>query len=351
MVIQPELTVDSLGEIGVGADEVRAMSAAFDILSDRLMPEASVAVAEAAVDDPEAPGNIVGFGIGEKVTRGRSTGRPAVTVLVRQKVDPDQLSEATMIPQAVNGVETDVEETGEIVAYQFRNRHRPAPGSVSICNGKENAAGTLGCWVRSKEGTCILSTNHVLAMGNDGSEGDPIAQPGRLDDGVCPGDAIAKLLDWVKINFSGGSNEVDAAIALAALEDDVDPRIVRGRGRSDMLADPHTKARLGMKVQKSGRTTGWTLGAVDLVATTINVNYNPPPLAPKIARFDNQFRISARTGAFSGPGDSGSLVTTDLDNHPVGLLFAGSEIPSGPKMTFCNDIDRVLTALNASIYY
>ena len=75
--MQPELTIESLGEIGVGADEVRAMSAAFESLSDRLMPEASVAVAEAAVAHPEAPGNIVGFGIGEKVTRGRSTGRSA----------------------------------------------------------------------------------------------------------------------------------------------------------------------------------------------------------------------------------------------------------------------------------
>ena len=345
--MRPELTVESLGEIKVTADEVMAIGTAYDKLSERLLPEASVAVAEAAVAHPEAPGNIVGFGIGEKITKGQPTGRPAVTVLVRKKVDPDRLSEATMVPETVDGVPTDVEETGEIVAYQFRDKNRPAPGGVSISNCNEDAAGTLGCWVHSNRRPCILSNNHVMAMSNDGSIGDPIAQPGRLDGGVCPDDSIAELLRWVKINFSGGSNEVDAAIATATSKDVVDPRILRGKGRLDKLADPHTRATLHMKVQKSGRTTGWTHGAVDLIATTVNVGYG----AHGVARFDNQFRVSARTGAFSEPGDSGSLITTDPENHPVGLLFAGGAVPGGLKVTFCNDIRRVLTALNATIYY
>ncbi len=340
--MRPELTVESLGEIKVTADEVEAIGAAYDKLSDRLMPEASVAVAEAAVAHPEAPGNIVGFGIGEKITKGQPTGRPAVTVLVREKADPDQLTEATMVPETVDGVPTDIDETGEILAYQFKQKHRPAPGGVSISNCNEVAAGTLGCWVESEEGPCILSNNHVMAMSNDGSPGDPIAQPGRLDRGVCPNDAIAKLLNWVKIDFSGGTNEVDAAIASAIDPKYVDPRILRRRRRLEKLADPHSKATIGMKVQKSGRTTGWTHGAVDLVATTVNVSYG----THGVARFDNQFRVFARKGFFSQPGDSGSLVTTDKENYPVGLLFAG-----GGGFTFCNDIGRVLTALNVGIYY
>ena len=57
----------------------------------------------------------------------------------------------------------------------------------------------------------------------------------------------------------------------------VEPRILRESGRLDKLASPNVTAKLNMKVQKSGRTTGWTQGAVDLVGVTVNVNYAPPP--------------------------------------------------------------------------
>ncbi len=284
-------------------------------------------------------------------------------VLVREKVDPDRLTEATMVPESVDGIPTDVDETGEIVAYQFRDRHRPAPGGVSIFNCKLNAAGTLGCWVddddddagqkyEKQKQVCLLSNNHVIALVNDGSPGDPIAQPGRLDGGVCPDDVIAKLLRFVAIDFAGGSNEVDAAIAQAESERVVDSRILRAAGRLDKLASPHVRARLRMEVQKSGRTTGWTQGAVDLLGVTVNVNYAPLGAPPRIARFDNQFRVTVPGGgAFSDRGDSGSLVTTEEDNHPVGLLFAGGDTATGLKVTFCNHIDLVLSELGVTIHY
>ncbi len=88
-----------------------------------------------------------------------------------------------------------------------------------------------------------------------------------------------------------------------------------------------------------------------MVATTVNVNYKSPPLPPKIARFDNQFRVTAARGAFSQAGDSGSLVTTEPENHPVGLLFAGGVGPGGLAVTFCNHIKLVLGALGVEIHY
>ena len=353
--MRPELTVESLGTIKATKADISALADAYEQLSARLMPEATIAIAEAAVKHPEAPGNIVGFGIGEKITKGEPTGRPAVKVLVREKVDPDRLSEATMVPEAVDGILTDVDETGEIVAYQFRNRHRPAPGGVSIGNCNENAAGTLGCWVddaskKYERQVCLLSNNHVIAMVNDSPAKAPIAQPGRLDGGVCPKDAIAELLRFIPIDFSG-TNEVDAAIAAATESEFVEPRILRESGRLDQLASPHVKAGLRMEVQKSGRTTGGTQGAVDLVGVTVNVNYAPPGAPPRIARFDNQFRVTVPGGgAFSQAGDSGSLVT-DSQNHPVGLLFAGGVGAGGLDVTFCNHINLVLDALDVTIHY
>ena len=194
--MRPELTVESLEAIKATESDISALADAYEQLSTRLMPEATIAIAEAAVKHPEAPGNIVGFGVGEKTTKGEPTGRPAVKVLVREKVDPDRLTEATMVPEAVDGILTDVDETGEIVAYQFRDRHRPAPGGVSIFNCNVNAAGTLGCWVdgagkKYGKQVCLLSNNHVIAMVNDSPAKAPIAQPGRLDGGVCPRDVIA----------------------------------------------------------------------------------------------------------------------------------------------------------------
>ena len=362
--MRPELTVESLEALNATEEDVKALADAYETLSARFMPEATAIMAEAAIDHPEAPGNIVGFGIGEKISKGESTGRPAVKVLVRAKVDPDRLTEATMVPEAVDGIPTDIDETGEIVAYQFRDRHRPAPGGVSIFNCRVNAAGTLGCWVddasdksakyekkEQEDQACILSNNHVIAMVNDGSPGDPISQPGRLDGGVCPDDVIARLLRFVTMNFSGGSNEVDAAIAQAESERVVESRILRAAGQLDKLVPPEVKGAINMKVQKSGRTTGWTRGVVDLLGVTVNVNYAPLGAPPKIARFDNQFRVTVPGGgAFSQAGDSGSLVTTG-ENNPVGLLFAGGVGAGGLDVTFCNHIELVLSALGVTIHY
>ncbi len=341
--MKPELTVESFGTVKVGEDDIKAIGAAYENLAERLLPAATVAIAEAAVDRPEALGNIVGFGVGEKYTNRQPTGRPAITVLVREKVNPDRLTEATMVPEAVDGVATDVEETGEIVAYQFKSKHRPAPGGVSISNCNQNAAGTLGCWVDSGKDVCILSNNHVLAMSNSSPPNAPIAQPGRLDGGVCPDDAIATLTRFVPIDFSGGDNEVDVAIASATNSRYVDSRILRAEKRSEKIQSPIVAPAIGLDVQKSGRTTGWTKGTINLIATTVNVNYGTPS-APRVARFNNQFRVSAPSGDFSQPGDSGSLVT-DSDSRPVGLLFAG-----GDGFTFCNEIKRVLLAVKAEIH-
>jgi len=300
--MQPALNIESFGDLTVTEAEVAAIAAAHETFCDQIMPEPSAALAEAATDDPAAAANVVGVGVGVKTTHGVATGRPALIVFVRKKVPPDELAAATSIPATVGGVETDVVATGEIVASQFRDLHRPAPGGVSIGNCLENAAGTLGCWVDSEKALCILSNNHVMARSNAGAKGEPISQPGRLDHGVCPDNVIAELLRFIEIDFAGGINQVDAAIASATDLEFADGRILRGKQKYEGLASPEVAAGLGMKVQKSGRTTGWTHGSVDAVAVTVNVRYP----GDRIGRFENQFRVSAAEGNFSEPGDSGS---------------------------------------------
>ena len=91
-----------------------------------------------------------------------------------------------------------------------------------------------------------------------------------------------------------------------------------------------------MDVQKYGRTTGFTQGEVYLIDATVIVRYDSG-----FARFVDQIIITP--GNFSSGGDSGSLIV-DLNNRPVGLLFAGSS-----SYTIANHIDNVLSSFNVAI--
>ena len=92
-----------------------------------------------------------------------------------------QLSRRDMVPQALDGIPTDVIQTGPIRTLQgHTGRIRPAPGGVSIGH-RDITAGTLGCLVAKNGQTFILSNNHVLANSNEADPGDPILQPGPYD--------------------------------------------------------------------------------------------------------------------------------------------------------------------------
>jgi len=127
------------------------------------------------------------------------------------------------------------------------------------------------------------------------------------------------------------TNRIDAAIALTSADDVGAETPEGGYGSPRAWTE---SAKLGMKVQKYGRTTGYTLGEVTGLNATIDVRY-----AVGTARFENQVVISGR--GFSAGGDSGSLIVTKGvlmgDRRPVGLLFAGTA-----TTTLANPIDLVL---------
>lgn len=227
-----------------------------------------------------------------------------------------------------NAKEVDVRATGIIrgprrainlaktLEDTMRNRVRPLVSGHSIGHHKITA-GTLGCFVEHKKGIFILSNNHVLANSNDASKGDAILQPGRYDDGKNPDDVVGELFGFKVI--VGDGNLMDAAIASIKKEyvptDFKTPHI--GKLTSTVVAP---KDILGKKVQKTGRTTGHTLGEVTAVNVRgVAVNYGNG----NVYRFDNCIEVVGENGDFSRGGDSGSLVV-DMDNNPFGLLFAGS---------------------------
>ncbi len=277
-----------------------------------------------------AKANVLGVGIGEQVTAGRATGRICLKVYVEKKLPRSKLAFKNFIPPTLGTVLTDVEEVGKIRAFSNTSRQRPATGGVSIGHYKVTA-GTLGCLVtdHKRRKQLILSNNHVLADSNRAKLGDPILQPGKYDGGKLGRDTLATLLRFEKIRFRGEPNVVDCALA-----EPVNASLVSSEIFEIGVPKGTVAARRGMSLQKSGRTTGYTLGKVKDVDVSIKVDYDG-----KTGLFSNQIL----TTAMSQGGDSGSLVLND-HKQAVGLLFAGSD-----AVTLLNPIKMVLETLGVTL--
>jgi hypothetical protein len=215
----------------------------------------------------------------------------------------------------------------------------------------------------------ILSNNHVLANASDGEDGkshpgDPVYQPGSYDGGTAA-DLIGHLERFVPIHRytrdvqcslaalglkaanaviqtfrpsyrvrlerQGHFNEVDCALCRPVSPDQVTSEII-GIGKVSGIKEVTP----GMQVKKSGRTSGLTQGKIVAVKVTLNVSMGH---GNDVVQFQNQVMAELK----SGPGDSGSLVV-DLENHAVGLLFAGSN-----DHTVCNPIASVLDQLDVDL--
>jgi hypothetical protein len=95
-----------------------------------------------------------------------------------------------------------------------------------------------------------------------------------------------------------------------------------------------------MTVQKFGRTAGYTAGQITSIDTDVTVQYETGNFT-----FGGQIVVVGLDGqAFSGAGDSGSLIVERNTNLAVGLLFAGSS-----SHTLANHITGVLAALNVTL--
>lgn len=314
--------------------------------------------------DPEKQqSNVVGLASGIKWKNGQPTGEPALLVLVTHKVDKNQLSSNELVPTKLADMQTDVLAIGYPYAGEsspmnvgiqtLAKRIRPAEGGYSVGHYKITA-GTIATCVydtlpgqgdnKPRQGIgvprayYILSNNHVLADCNAASLGDPILQPGPYDGGSLPGDHIANLSRFIPITFEPPvprflhNNIVDAAIAKGEFHD-LDREIywigyMRGWRQK-------ANVRVGTIVQKTGRTTNYTIGRITATNATVDVGYG----SGRTARFRDQIM----TTNMSAPGDSGSLITT-LDDIAVGLLFAGSDV-----VTIANQIENVRSLLNIEV--
>ncbi|MBN1998820.1 PKD domain-containing protein [candidate division KSB1 bacterium] len=254
---------------------------------------------------------------------------------------------AAKLPKHLDGVKVVEEATGPFVAMTDPTVRfdRPVPTGVSTGH-PDITAGTIACRVKDDQGNVYaLSNNHVYAASNEASIGDPVLQPGVYDGGQNPADIIGELFDFEPIKFDGTENIIDAAIALTSVEN-----LARATPSDDGYGLPGStvvQPYIGMNVKKYGRTTGLTHGQVTELNVTLAVCYECGDpmcwLCRKRATFSGQISISG--SGFSGGGDSGSLIVTeDVNNSPVALLFAGSS-----TKTTANPITAVLDRFNVTV--
>jgi hypothetical protein len=302
--------------------------------------------------------NVVGTAVGLT-----ANGQPAIKVFTR--------SESIMrIPTNLEGLPVEIEMTGPIHALAAREKEAapevarvptnprkefPLPVPIGVSVGNQNDVTVIGKSIRCSAGTLsarvidsggnvyALGNNHVFAMENNAPANSNIVQPGPADTrcGVRPSNVIGTLTSFVSIDFStSADNTVDAAIAISDRDHLGNATPKGGYGTPQSATVPVSSDLLGQKVQKYGETTRLTRGKVMGIDATVLVEYDSGT-----AQFVDQIVIRSSL-RFIGAGDSGSLLVTNPDANPVGLLFAGNK--SG-RMAIANPIDLVLSAFGVSI--
>ena len=236
--------------------------------------------------------------------------------------------------------------TKHVTPTFLRARHRPTLLGTSIAHFRVTA-GSLTAIVElvGSDVPRLLSCNHILADENRGARGDAILQPGALDGGRRPRDAVGTLGRSVALRRDG-INQVDCA--LAAPRDGLDLDRVKLTGSGRLMGLKAGTVAVGEIMSKLGRTSGLTDGRVTAVEIdNLVISYDIGNL-----RFDDQLEIEGiGPNPFSRPGDSGALVYTKVGRRAVGMIFAGSGQggSNGRGLSFANPIRRVLGQLDARL--
>jgi hypothetical protein len=282
---------------------------------------------------------IQGLGIGRRVTQGKEEKDLALKVYVEKKLPKNKID--CIVPPEVNitslkgSIPTDVEAIGRVEIESNISHESPALPGFSVGHPKINA-GTYGSLVRKKGQKTplyILSNSHVLANSGIAKKGDKIIYPGTADGGKLTKDVIGTLEEWIDFEYTTESypNLVDAAIS-SVKKTDVKSAIHKigvPLGISKVV-------RIGTKVQKTGRTTDYTIGIVR------DVNYRFHMRYKKVGGGKGRvgFRDQVLCTRYTAGGDSGSAVL-NMQKKVVGLHFAGS-----PSSSIFSKIQHVIDLLD-----
>ncbi|HST41791.1 MAG TPA: hypothetical protein VLK58_19885 [Conexibacter sp.] len=254
--------------------------------------------------------NLTGVAVGFRRRGGKTTDEPVVTVMVKKKHRPSLISRRRLIPAQieVDGTPcaTDVVQAQAVLMSadatppELPDMFRPLQFGCGISNLADATpdAGTLGAFVRDNtDGTVgFLTANHVIADNNTAPLNDPVYQPAELDD---PSNyRVARLKRFVSI--VGGATAVDAAIA--QLESTV--RTLRGFGGVEVPAPSEARPAVGMIVAGDGFGNVW-LTRMSTTLTALNVRLLPDDVGVNVestqpAHLSKLEKVGRTTGYTSG---------------------------------------------------
>jgi hypothetical protein len=347
--------------------------------------------------------NLVGIGVGEKLTDGKPTGELALIALVTHKVPRDLLSDTDLVPERIEDTPTDVIEAGMIVAQATETLVMPATRNVlsRMHDGVEPdgrgvllEAGYVPVPVREVEritvapqllarrirpakggysvghfritagtiGTCVYD---LLPGGNINPPTHGIGTPPKFyilsnnhvlanSNAASPGDPILQPGP-----FDGGTLPADRIATLSRFVPiTFEPPVPRAFHRNlvDAAVAEAEFHDIDREIHWLGAIRGWRPKAAVTVGTLVKkvgrtTNHTVGRILAigatvdvgygggQVARFTDQIV----TTNISAGGDSGSLVMT-LENVAVGLLFAGSSV-----VTIINQIENVRALMRVEV--
>lgn len=275
---------------------------------------------------------VTAVGIGYKVKKGKQLKKLAIICFVEKKLGLEVLAEKDIVPKELNGILTDVIESGKLEAKQNpKLKYRPALGGVS-CMWYLGSTCTLSCRVWKNGKPYILQNAHCGFPFWEGAKvNDSILQPSPFDGGKME-DQIGKAFVFAPLEVDK-ENLADACLVEILEPQDVSDEIL-GIGKFE----PEMKeVKLGQKIYKSGRTSGLTLGKIIAIKATATVWYDWQG-----ERRTLTFKDQIITKAFVQGGDSSSLGLLKVNKkyYPCGLVFAGSE-----EISILNRIQNVTQLL------
>ncbi|MCT7369608.1 S1 family peptidase [Mycolicibacterium llatzerense] len=235
------------------------------------------------------------------------------------------------------GPDVETYQTGRIQAQAswFRKSsgrpvHDPLVPGCAV-SAVRNSFGTLGAFVEAEHlGHAFISNAHVLKESLSNSQ---VWHPGYKDPKGLPigrtYQVVAPAADEI--------NTFDAAVASLGGDVSFDCTPV---GAARPFGPLTEEIRTGMSVVKSGANTGMTVGTITQIAARTAVYYGRT-----LITFVRQYEIAGLEGrAFSGPGDSGSVVATQDGLHPFGLLFAGNS-----QLSWASRLEAVLVGFGVEL--
>lgn len=234
----------------------------------------------------------------------------------------------------------------------------------SLCaNNNTCSGGTLGSLVTAAGKLYILSNNHVLGLSDGATVGQEVTQPGIIETNCLTAGTInvGTVADIISLESQPiPATPVDVTTALVSTgEVDPDDNILELGALSTVngvqvpqpaqpVAGSGMAATVGQLLAKSGRTTGLTCAAVDMIDLTMpqQVQYTKGCTTTSFTvTYNDAIEVANMTNgqSFIGDGDSGSLAVDAASARPVALMFAGD-----PTSAIGNPVGDVLAALKAT---